>query len=107
MLDRHIHVIVVPPEIMLDGLQLGAPRHHVVVELAPPPVAPWIDKHHVVPTVVVARMHQDGVQRVVGGIGLVRVLQVGVEGDFLIELEPVVELHRTVGDGVALEPHQV
>lgn len=53
--DRH--VVLRAPEVVVDGLLLGAARDHVVVELAPAPVPPGVDEHHVVAPVVVPGVH--------------------------------------------------
>jgi hypothetical protein len=107
MFDCHVHVLVVTSVIVLYRLLFRTPRYDVVIELTPFPVTPRIDEDHVVAPVIVTGMHQNGVQRVVGRVVGILLLQVRIQRDLLVELEPVIELDRTVGDGIVLEPHQV
>lgn len=56
---------------------------------------------------VVPGMHENSVQSIIGRIVGVRFLQVRVQRDLLVKLEPVVELDGTVGYRIVLETHKV
>ena len=73
---------------------MGAPMENgLCTNLA---VAPGVDVDHVVSAVVVAAVHEDGVQDVGRRVLLVGILQVLVQVQPLRELEPVKELRVLV-----------
>lgn len=59
------------------------------------------------PPVIVARMDKNGVQGIIGRIIRFRFLQVSVQRNLLVELEPIVKLHRTIRYRIVLETHQM
>ena len=96
----------VAAEVGVDGVLLRAAADHLVVELEPLAVQVGADEDHVVAAVVVAAVHEHGVERVVGGrrLGL---LQERIELNLLVELVAIVDLYVAVRLRIVLKAHEV